>query len=637
MRNGTSRELKPLALKWGGVFLALLMAALAIALPAWNAGDAAANSPPGAVDNITITRADGEVTASWDAATGATKYHATYSDNGGSSWRAPVDDHTNITATSITFDADNAKSYIVGVRAGNGAGQWSGWRNSPEAGPHAPPGNPQPPGAVASVTLTRADGEVTASWDAVSGADKYHATYTDDGGKNWRAPVDDHRNITTTSVTFGADNSKTYKVGVRAGNSVGWSGWRDSPSAGPYAPAPDPTATPTPEPTATPTPEPTATPTPTPEPEPTATPTPEPTATPTPTPEPTATPTPTPTPAPEPTATPTPLPAHGIAVSADRAADGESASVSWNAYAGDGFQYYRVIVCDDSQYNGASCVGTVFTSDPIWSADSTGPVTVPDLDAGTGYGVILQVWRNVGALKVHAVMPAPVIVSAQQVTGTSATIAIANHSGAWHYRVNGQAGQAGIASGASMAQANNVGDCVGPVQGAQAAINGLNPNSNYVINAYANQCAGAAMAQASFGTTPAAPASVTLTHNGSQLSIDWDTVGSATGYNVDITRRAGRRLGSHLHQRSGAGRHLEPHHPERRLPSASASHQRRRIERLDGIRRRLPRQPAASRALLGKADANQLRPRPSRVGRRRQRRLVPRGVHGTKRRLAALD
>ena len=227
---------------FGTLIIALMFAALA--LSAENARRAFANSPPPPpVGDITLTRADGEVTASWDAVSGATKYHATYSDNGGSSWHAPVDDHTNITTASVTFSADNSKSYIVGVRAGNANGQWSGWRNSPQAGPHAPPGSPpsNPPGAVASVTLTRSDGEVTASWDAVSGATKYHATYTDDG-KNWYAPIDDHRNITATSVTFNADNSKTYKVGVRAGNSVGWSGWRDSPSAGPYAP---PTATPT--------------------------------------------------------------------------------------------------------------------------------------------------------------------------------------------------------------------------------------------------------------------------------------------------------------------------------------------------------------------------------------------------------
>ena len=43
-------------------------------------------------------------------------------------------------------------------------------------------------------------------------------------------------------------------MGVRAGNSAGWGGWRNSPSIGPYTPAPTPTPTPTPDPTSTPTP-----------------------------------------------------------------------------------------------------------------------------------------------------------------------------------------------------------------------------------------------------------------------------------------------------------------------------------------------------------------------------------------------
>ena len=66
-----------------------------------------------------MTRADGTVTASWDAVPGATKYHAMYSDDDRGSWHGPVDDHTNIQTTSITFSADNTKNIIVGVRAGN--------------------------------------------------------------------------------------------------------------------------------------------------------------------------------------------------------------------------------------------------------------------------------------------------------------------------------------------------------------------------------------------------------------------------------------------------------------------------------------------------------------------------------------
>ena len=210
----------------------------------------AQESTPGAPASVSLSRADGTVTASWPAVSGATKYHATYSADGGSSWHAPVNNHTNIPTNSITFDADNSKSYIVGVRAGNDSDQWSGWRNSPSAGPFTP--NPAP-GPVSSVTITRTDGNLNANWPAVNGATKYHITYTVNGSGNWMLAALNHA---ASSIDIsGVDNAKTYIVGVRAGNSTGWSGWVNSPAAGPYTP-PQPTPTPAPEPTPTPTPQP---------------------------------------------------------------------------------------------------------------------------------------------------------------------------------------------------------------------------------------------------------------------------------------------------------------------------------------------------------------------------------------------
>ena len=159
---------------------------------------------------------------------GATKYHITYSADNGGSWHAPVSNHTNWTSTSVTFNADNTKTYIVGVRAGNASG-WSGWVNSPAAGPYTPA---QPPSAVTSVSLTRADGTVTANWNAVSGAIHYHITYTTDNKQSWSLAASQHSG---SSITISnADNSKTYIVGVRAGNAGGWSGWVNSSPAGPY-------------------------------------------------------------------------------------------------------------------------------------------------------------------------------------------------------------------------------------------------------------------------------------------------------------------------------------------------------------------------------------------------------------------
>ena len=192
-------------------------------------------APPGPVAAVTVTRADGSLTASWDAPDRAATYHVTYRAHDGN-WQLAALNHTE---TSITINGvDNTKTYTVGVRARNSSGD-SSWRNSPPAGPYTPPQTPDPPDPPAtpsSVTITRTDGSLTASWDAVDGASKYHVTYSDDGGASWHAPVDDHTNVPSNSITFSVDNAKSYIIGVRAGNDAGWSGWRNSPSAGPYTP-----------------------------------------------------------------------------------------------------------------------------------------------------------------------------------------------------------------------------------------------------------------------------------------------------------------------------------------------------------------------------------------------------------------
>ena len=208
--------------------LAAMLAALTLLPP-----PAQAQSPPGTPSSVAVTRADGTLTASWDAVAGATSYHVTYSSTGGASWSLAALDHS---ATSITFDVDNAKTYIVGVRAKNDVGG-GGWRNSPAAGPYTPPAPPPPPDAVASVSVTRDDGTLTASWDSPGGATSYHVTYTDDGAQSWHLAALDHA---STSITIAVDNAKTYIVGVRAKNAGGGSQWRNSPAVGPFTPAPLP-------------------------------------------------------------------------------------------------------------------------------------------------------------------------------------------------------------------------------------------------------------------------------------------------------------------------------------------------------------------------------------------------------------
>ena len=183
---------------------------------------AAVTTPPAAVSGLSASRSNGSIVASWDAVDGATKYHVTYSTNGGSSWSLAADAHAT---NSITIaNADDAKPFIVGVRAGNAAG-WSGWVNSAAVPPAA---TATPPAAVSGLSASRSGGSIVATWDAPAGATKYHVTYTTDVGnnKNWQLAALEHP---TNSITIAnADDGLPYKVGVRAGNAAGWSGWVNS-------------------------------------------------------------------------------------------------------------------------------------------------------------------------------------------------------------------------------------------------------------------------------------------------------------------------------------------------------------------------------------------------------------------------
>ena len=97
------------------------------------------------------------------------------------------------------------------------------------------------PGVPSAVTVGRADGTVTASWPSVAGAVGYHVTYTSDGGASWQLAALRHPStVGTTAIAIGgADNSATYIVGVRARSADDlWGGWRNSPPAGPWVPPP---------------------------------------------------------------------------------------------------------------------------------------------------------------------------------------------------------------------------------------------------------------------------------------------------------------------------------------------------------------------------------------------------------------
>ncbi len=107
---------------------------------------------------------------------------------------------------------------------------------TPQPPVYDPPTDPDPaPGAVGSISVTRGNGTVTASWSAPAYAAAYHVTYSTDGKSSWSLGAMGH---TQTALTLAnADNDATYVVAVRARNSYhAWGPWTDSSPAGPYTP-----------------------------------------------------------------------------------------------------------------------------------------------------------------------------------------------------------------------------------------------------------------------------------------------------------------------------------------------------------------------------------------------------------------
>ena len=123
--------------------LALLAAAFLIFTPP--PPPLGSSETPSTPSSVTLTRAVGTVTASWDAPGGATKYHVTYSSDGMQSWSA-APCGTGCTGVSVTIDADNSKSYVsASAPATSTAGAAGATRTQPA--PTVPP----PPSAPSSV------------------------------------------------------------------------------------------------------------------------------------------------------------------------------------------------------------------------------------------------------------------------------------------------------------------------------------------------------------------------------------------------------------------------------------------------------------------------------------------------------
>jgi hypothetical protein len=168
--------------------------------------------PPNELETpvIDIEPGDGELTVTWDAVDGASKYEVVCIDSeGNEAGRMEV-----YGVIHTIKGLQNGKRYTVKVRAGNSLGWSDKWAEFTDAIP-ADPLKSDPP---ENLTVSAGDGTLTVAWDAVEGALSYRL--------EWLFETSSLGNQQTSNTTYtitGLNNGVTYTVEVRAGLGGAWS------------------------------------------------------------------------------------------------------------------------------------------------------------------------------------------------------------------------------------------------------------------------------------------------------------------------------------------------------------------------------------------------------------------------------
>ena len=186
----------------------------------WSAWTGASTHDKLATPVVTRTGAGNSITVSWEAVEGANQYLVAYGvDGSGNAQTVTVGDVTSHTVTGL----EGATRYASRVQARDTTGaasdsDWSGWDGSDTADLLATP----------SPTYTPGDRQLTVSWDAVAGADKYLLAHGEAGsGTSMTVTLGD---VTTYTIT-GLTNGTGWSVRMQAQDTTGaastslWSSW----------------------------------------------------------------------------------------------------------------------------------------------------------------------------------------------------------------------------------------------------------------------------------------------------------------------------------------------------------------------------------------------------------------------------
>ncbi|MDP5275783.1 glycoside hydrolase family 6 protein [Chengkuizengella axinellae] len=169
--------------------------------------------PPAAPTGVATSGGDEEISLSWNPVSGADSYSVKRSTSAGGVYTTVA---TGLTSTSYTdTDVINGTTYYYVVSAENEAGEGS---DSAEVSA-IPQSEVTVPTAPTGVTVSAGDGEVSLSWNSVSGAGSYNVKRSTSSGGAYTAIESGltATNYTDTNVT----NDTTYYYVISAENEVG--------------------------------------------------------------------------------------------------------------------------------------------------------------------------------------------------------------------------------------------------------------------------------------------------------------------------------------------------------------------------------------------------------------------------------